>query len=130
MGLCGSCMRIPTGNQKKQRCRSEMCSSHAGALRPACASLARMLSTPAEEMISLREAIEDVINDGGPPLAGPYGTGRAEVGSNRSCTKRSHSKKRQLQEQTESDSPLDTCRKLFYCCVERSADVVDGVTRP
>ena len=94
MGLCGSCMRIPTGNQKKQRCRSEMCSSHAGALRPACASLARMLSTPAEEMISLREAIEDVINDGGPPLAGPYGTGRAEVGSNRSCTKRSHSKKR------------------------------------
>lgn len=35
------------------------------------------------EMISLREAIEDVINEGGPPLAGPYGTGRAEVGSNR-----------------------------------------------
>ena len=34
-------------------------------------------------MVSLREAIEDVLSDGGPPLAGPYGTGPAEVGANR-----------------------------------------------
>ena len=60
---------------------------------PSCLCSATLAGTTAKEMISLREAIEDVINEGGPPLAGPYGTGRAEVGSNRSCTKCTRSKK-------------------------------------
>ncbi|CAJ1343826.1 unnamed protein product [Effrenium voratum] len=35
------------------------------------------------EMTSLREGIEDVSSGGGPPLAGPIGAGKAEVGANR-----------------------------------------------
>jgi len=35
------------------------------------------------EMVSLRQAIEDVISGGGPPMAGPYGTGKALVGADR-----------------------------------------------
>ena len=36
-----------------------------------------------KEMTSLREGIEDVSSGGGPPLAGPIGAGKAEVGANR-----------------------------------------------
>lgn len=36
-----------------------------------------------QEMTTLRESIQDVVNGGGPPIAGPVGSGRAEVGMNR-----------------------------------------------
>jgi len=35
------------------------------------------------EMTTLRESIEDLIKGGGPPIAGPVGSGKAEVGTNR-----------------------------------------------
>lgn len=36
-----------------------------------------------KEMVDLREAIEEVSRDGGPPIAGPIGTGAAQKGQNR-----------------------------------------------
>jgi hypothetical protein len=36
-----------------------------------------------QEMTTLRESIEDLIKGGGPPIAGPVGSGKAEVGTNR-----------------------------------------------
>jgi len=41
-------------------------------------------------MTTLRESIEDLIKGGGPPIAGPVGSGKAEVGTNRTTGTGTH----------------------------------------
>lgn len=51
-------------------------------------------------MNTLRETVEDVLAGGGPPLSGPVGTGKAEVGANR---------------RGGSAGVRQVARKWFYC---------------